>query len=92
VRQASSRSPNGRIERAARQLQGQSLCRVSVDGARGRSRFEFDYGGVMETARMKKTDIQWILHDPKEAVLEVRGDGKYRYAAESTPGSWFASG
>jgi hypothetical protein len=89
VRRADSASTTRRIERAVITLQGQALRKVSVDRVRGRSRFEFDYGGVVETKRSERMNIQWILHDPKKGVLEIRGDGKHSYAHESSPAGLF---
>lgn len=81
---AKSSSSSSKIESAARELQGQALVRVSVDIERGRSRFEFDSGGLLETRRYNRSSEQWILHDPTKHVLQVRGDGKYSIDHEKT--------
>jgi len=83
-RLATSSSGASKMGDAARQLQGQALIGVSVDPKSGDSRFEFDYGGRLETRRWDRTDVQWILHSPTHRVLEIRGDGKYSDDHETT--------
>jgi len=80
---ARSSSRDSTIGAAARQLSGQALTSVAIDSKRGRSRFKFDFGGVLETRRADKTGEQWILHDPSKHVLQIHADGRFSYDHES---------
>lgn len=84
ARLATSSSSSSRIERAARELQGQALVNVSIAPKNGDSRFEFDTGGVLETRAYSRSSVQWLLYDPTKRVLQIRGNGKYGYDPEST--------
>lgn len=72
------------IVRAGKELQGQSIVDVVIDATRGRTRFEFDYGGRLETRRRNRGGEQWLLFDPREHVLTVRADGRYSHVHRSS--------
>jgi hypothetical protein len=78
-------SSHRRMDRAARELNGQALVAVSADLKRGRWRFDFDLGGSLETIPYSRRSRyydplieQWHLYQPDGHVLTVRADGSYR--------------
>lgn len=62
-------------------LDGQKLTHVDLDPRTGKTRFEFDLGGVLEARRFDRAfDIElWLLYKPNGYVLSVRGDGQYNH-------------
>lgn len=82
---ADNTSTRRRIGKAMANLNGQALVNTSVDVARGKSRFEFDLGGVLETKRRDRNGLQWLLYEPSGHVLSLRADGKYSHALGTTP-------
>ncbi len=65
-------------------LDGQCLTSVSGDGACGTSRFAFDLGGVIETARFDDELLgDWFLLTPEEMCLTYRGDGTYSWGRDT---------
>ena len=68
-----------RIDRAARELNGQKLLEVIVNARGARSRFVFDLGAELETKPFDRTSEQWLLYEPDGNVLAWRADRKYRH-------------
>jgi len=81
-------SEDGRddIARATSILDGQKLTKILVSPADGRSRFEFDLGGLLETWPVgdDPTTEQWYIYGP-EAVFAYRADGHYNLESSDTP-------
>ena len=76
------------IERAAAVLNGQILRRVRIEPETGKSRFEFDLGGVLETWPVgdDPNEEQWFIYAPEE-VFGYRADGCYSKQPADTPRS-----
>ncbi len=72
-----------RIQKAAYELDGQKLLRVSVNPADGTSVFEFDMGSRLETKPYDDSN-QWKLFEPSGYVFLYRADGKYSHHPGST--------
>jgi hypothetical protein len=74
------------IFRATANLDGQKLTNISVFPAAGRSRFEFDLGGALETWAVgdDPTTEQWFIYGP-DAVFAFRADGQYSLHPADTP-------
>jgi hypothetical protein len=79
-----SSSGESRIGRCIPQLQGQALKTISL-GA-GVTRFEFDFGGLLEV-RKGNIDMEklWKVHTPSRRVFVVRSDGMHSYDLGSMP-------
>jgi hypothetical protein len=66
-------------------LDGQKLSDVRVDLRTGATVLWFDLGGVVKIRRRSRVskDELWLLYDPDNRLLSVRGDGSIcRYASE----------
>ena len=74
------------IERAAAMLNGQKLLAVRVDPNQGRSTFEFDLGGAVETWPFgdDPSEEQWTVLTAGEAFA-FRADGFYSRGPSDTP-------
>ena len=74
---ATSRSKIGRIERALSVLQGQALSNLSCNSGKGSFRFEFDFGGVINTRAdsRRPNDVQWVLSMPGKRTLDIYANG-----------------
>ena len=70
-----------RIERAARELNGQELQDVKVTGRRAGTVFIFDLGAELETKPYDRSSEQWLLYEPDGRVLTWRADRKYQYGS-----------
>lgn len=70
-----------RIQRAARELNGQTLQDVTVGGRGGRTHFVFDLGAELETKPYDRSSEQWLLYEPGGQVLTWRADGRYQYGS-----------
>jgi hypothetical protein len=67
------------IEKAARFLDGQALTRVAPLRRDGSCRFEFDYGGILETRRYDRESEQWRLYFPDRYVLTMGWDSLFAW-------------
>jgi hypothetical protein len=67
-----------RIQRAARELNGQSLQEVTVGRRGAATRFAFDLGAELETKPYDRSGEQWLLYEPDGTVLTWRADRKYQ--------------
>jgi hypothetical protein len=74
-----------RIERAARELNGQKLQEVTVGPRGARTRFVFDLGAELETKPYDRSSEQWLLYEPDGRVLTWRADRKYQYGSGDRP-------
>lgn len=76
------------IGRAAAMLDGQILTGVRIEPRKGKSWFEFDLGGVLETWPVGDDphEEQWFIYAP-EAVFKYRADGRYSKQPADTPRS-----
>lgn len=81
-RRGSTKEP---IKRAAKELNGQKLLRVSFDQKSGKTIFAFDLGSRLETHPYNKMEEQWLLFEPSGSVFVLRGDGQYAYQPDNTP-------
>ena len=74
---ASSSSPLRRKLGAFAHLHGQKLIKIEVVSNTYKTRWEFDFGCVLEVRRMnpRARDELWLLYEPDESVLSLRGDG-----------------
>ncbi len=79
---SSSKRP---IERAARELDGQRLVRVSVDPAGAVTEFEFDLGSRLTTRPYDAESEKWLLYEPDGHVVTLRADGRYSHQPGSEP-------
>ena len=70
-----------RIERAARELDGQKLQDVTVAARGAGTAFAFDLGAELETKPYDRSSEQWLLYEPDGRVLTWRGDRKYQYGS-----------
>ena len=68
-----------RIDRAARELNGQKLLDVVIRPRGARTRFVFDLGAELETRPFDRSREQWLLYEPGGHVLAWRADRKYQY-------------
>jgi len=86
--QAIAWSEDGRedIARATANLDGQKLSKIAVFPSAGRSRFEFDLGGIVETWPVgdDPTTEQWYIYGP-DSVFAYRADGQYSLQPADTP-------
>jgi hypothetical protein len=73
-----------RIERAARELNGQKLQDVTVNERGACTRFVFDLGAELETKPYDRLSEQWFLYEPGGRVLTWRADGRYQYGSGSS--------
>lgn len=71
------------IDSSARFLNGQALTRVLPLRRDGDCRFEFDYGGVLETRRYDRESEQWMLYFPDGRVLTMRWDSTFSFDSGS---------
>ena len=71
---------NRRIDRAARELNGQMLLGVTTNSRGARTRFLFDLGAELVTKPYDRRSEQWFLFEPTGRVLTFRADGMYQYA------------
>lgn len=71
---------------ATANLNGQKLTKISMFPSTGRSKFEFDLGGLFETWPVgdDRTTKQWIIYGP-DAVFTYRADGQYSLQLADTP-------
>lgn len=74
------------ILRATANLDGQKLTKISVSPSAGRSKFEFDLGGLLETWPVgdDPTTEQWFIYGP-DAVFAYRADGQCSLQPADTP-------
>ena len=72
-------SSSRRIDRAARELNGQKLLDVIIDRRGARTRFVFDLGAELETKPFDRTSEQWLLYEPGGEVLAWRADRTYQH-------------
>jgi hypothetical protein len=70
-----------RIERAARELNGQKLQNVVVTARGAGTSFVFDLGAELETKPYDRSSEQWLLYEPDGRVLTWRADRKYQYGS-----------
>jgi hypothetical protein len=74
-----------RIDRAARELNGQKLRVVRV-GLRGaRTYFSFDLGAELETKPFDRSREQWMFYEPDGRVLSWRADRTFSYGPGNCP-------
>ena len=75
-----------KIQRAIAKLDGQILTNAEINPKTGKTRFEFDLGGVLEVRRWgrKSDDDLWMLYKPNGHVLTIRGDGEYSHQPGNT--------
>lgn len=73
------------IDRAAQELDGQKLLRVSVHPKSSKTIFEFDLGSRLETRPYNQDGDQWLLYEPSGYVLALRGDRQYSHQPGNTP-------
>jgi hypothetical protein len=83
---ASSSSPIRKKEIAIGNLEGQKLTRVDVELRNGKTKFEFDLGGILEVRRFDaESDLElWLLYQPDGYVLSCTGDGKLSHERGSS--------
>jgi hypothetical protein len=74
-----------RIDRAARELNGQKLQNVTVGPRGARTHFVFDLGAELETKPYDRSSEQWLLYEPDGRVLTWRADRKYKYGPGNSP-------
>jgi hypothetical protein len=74
-----------RIERAARELNGQKLQEVKVTARGAVTVFAFDLGAELETKPYDRSSEQWLLYEPDGRVLTWRADRKYQYGPGDRP-------
>ena len=77
--------PARRIDRAARELNGQKLIDVVIPSRGARTRFVFDLGAELETKPFDRSREQWLLYEPGGNVLAWRADRKYKYGPGNRP-------
>jgi hypothetical protein len=70
-----------RIDRAARELNGQKLQCVTMDERGARTHFVFDLGAELETKPYDRLSEQWLLYEPNGRLLTWRADRKYQYGS-----------
>ncbi|HWB53796.1 MAG TPA: hypothetical protein VG722_06375 [Tepidisphaeraceae bacterium] len=76
VELAHSESQESQISIACGRLDGQALQNVELQLDVGRSRFEFDLGGLLETGPVDgELHEQWMLYCPDGRVFTYRSDG-----------------
>jgi len=68
-----------RIDRAARELDGQKLLGITLRPKGARTRFIFDLGAVLETRPYDRRSEQWMLYAPGNKVLSFRADRRYSF-------------
>jgi len=73
------------IDRAAQELDGQKLVRVSVHPKSSKTIFEFDLGSRLETRPYDQDSDQWLLFEPSGHVFTLRGDRHYSHQPGNTP-------
>jgi hypothetical protein len=75
---ASSSSSARRKDAAIAGLEGQKLIHVTINPKNGKTRFDFDLGGILEVRRFDAiSDLElWMLYEPNGYVLSCKGDGK----------------
>lgn len=73
------------IDRAAQELDGQKLVRVSVHPKSAKTVFEFDLGSHLETRPYDQDGDQWLLFEPSGYVLTLRSDRHYSHQPGNTP-------
>jgi hypothetical protein len=74
------------MRRAAELLDGQKLIGFSFLPEKRWSVFEFDLGATLRTVPYDRKGEQWLLHTPKQKVLTLRADRRYRYMRVDLPG------
>lgn len=84
---ANSDSSETKIERAAELLNGQKLVRFSIAPRKLQCTFEFDLGGTLKTHPYDNESEQWLLYEPSNKVLVLRGDSRYKYVRADAPDS-----
>lgn len=70
-----------RIDRAARELNGQKLQKVRVGPRGARTYFSFDLGAELETRPFDRSSEQWMLYEPDGRVLSWRADRMFSYGS-----------
>lgn len=73
------------IQRAANELDGQKLVRVSVIPENGTATFEFDLGSRLETQPYDENSDQWLLYEPSGRVFTYGPKGQYSHQPGNTP-------
>lgn len=68
-----------RVDRAARELDGQQLQSVTVRSRGSNTHFAFDLDAELETKPYDRKSEQWLLYAPDGKVLVWRADRKYSY-------------
>ena len=68
-----------RIDRAARELNGQKLLDVTIPPRGARTRFLFDAGVELETKPYDRSSEQWLFYEPDGNVLVWRADRRYQH-------------
>jgi hypothetical protein len=83
---ARSSSTTRKIKMGMESHGGQKLTHVNLDPRNGKTRFEFDLGGVLEARRFDRaSDIElWLLYKPNGYVLSIRGEGQYNHTLGSS--------
>jgi hypothetical protein len=67
------------MRRAAGLLDGQKLIQFSFLPEKRWSVFEFDLGATLRTVPYDRKGEQWVLRTPKQKILALRADHRYRY-------------
>ena len=84
-RKVGDSSSPGKVDRAARLLNGQKLTAARLSSRGVRTTLEFDLGARLETAPYDRTSEQWNLYEPSGDVLTLRAGGYYRHQPGTTP-------
>jgi hypothetical protein len=79
-------STKARIRLAADVLDGQKLVRFSLDPKSVQCAFKFDLGATLRTVPYDKDSEQWSLYTPKQRVLTLFADRRYRCVHSDLPG------
>ncbi len=74
-----SSSPDERIERAVRFLDGEKLVRFTLVPRGLHCIFEFDLGTILKTTPFSRTHEQCLLYEPTGKVLSLRADKRYSH-------------
>jgi hypothetical protein len=84
-------SATAKIRRAIDFLDGQKLIQFSILPRKIGCVFRFDLGGVLRTNPYDKESEQWILYEPSQKALVLRGDGYFKHTRSDMPedsGTW----
>jgi len=80
-----SSSPDERIERAVRILDGEKLVRFTLVPRGLHCIFEFDLGSILKTKPFSRVHEQWLLYEPGGKVLALRADKRYSHHSSNRP-------